>query len=79
MALSWILQDQALADRFLALTGLSPDGLREAVRTRGTQGAVLDFLAGNDGDLLAAADGIGLSPEAIVAARAHLTGRTWQP
>lgn len=79
MALSWILQDETLADRFLALTGLSPDGLREAVTMRETQGAVLDFLAGNDGDLLAAADGMGLSPEAIVAARDDLAGRTWEP
>lgn len=79
MALSWILQDETLADRFLALTGLSPDALRDAVHTRDTQGAVLDFLAGNDGDLLAAADGIGVPPEAIVAARGDLAGRIWEP
>lgn len=79
MALSWILQDETLADRFLALTGLSPDALRDAVHTRDAQGAVLDFLAGNDGDLLAAADGIGVPPEAIVAARGDLAGRTWEP
>lgn len=75
MALSWILQDQALADRFLALTGLSPDTLRAALAERGTQAAVLEFLAGNDGDLVAAADGLGLAPETIVAARDDLAGR----
>lgn len=77
MALSWILQDQTLADRFLALTGLSPDTLRAALAERGTQAAVLEFLAGDDGDLVAAADGLGLAPETIVAARDDLAGRNF--
>lgn len=75
MALSWILQDQVLTDRFIALTGLFPDDLRASLGETGTQGAILDFLAGNDGDLLAAADGLGLKPERIVAARDALSGR----
>ncbi|AKM09297.1 DUF3572 domain-containing protein [Croceicoccus naphthovorans] len=75
MALSWILQDQSLADRFLALTGFSPHSLRTGIGTREVQGAVLDFLAGNEGDLIAAADTLGLAPERIVAARDNLFGR----
>ncbi len=76
MALSWILQDQVLTDRFIALTGLLPDDLRGSLAEPATQGAILDFLAGHDGDLLAAADGLGLKPERIVSARDALTGPT---
>ncbi|HEX2794055.1 MAG TPA: DUF3572 domain-containing protein [Croceicoccus sp.] len=82
MALSWILQDQVLTDRFIALTGLMPDDLRGSLAEPATQGAILDFLAGNDGDLMAAADGMGVRPERIVAARDALTGsnagRGWE-
>lgn len=78
MALSWILQDQALADRFIALTGLSPDILRARIGTREVQGAVLEFLAGNEGDLIAAADALGQKPERIVAARDSLAGGRYE-
>lgn len=77
MALSWILQDQSLAERFLGLTGLSPQVLRARIGTREMQGAVLDFLAGHESDLVAAADSLGLAPERIAAARDILAcGRT---
>ncbi|RVQ69693.1 DUF3572 family protein [Croceicoccus ponticola] len=78
MALSWILQDQTLAERFLDLTGLLPDDLRAGLDRREIQSAILEFLAGNDADLVAAADGLGLAPERIVAARDNLTGRTFE-
>lgn len=74
MALSWILQDEVLTDRFIALTGLFPDDLRGSLAEPATQGAILDFLVANDGDLLAAADGLALKPERIVAARDSLAG-----
>lgn len=77
LALSWILQDQPLADRFMALTGLSPDSLRDELGERETMAAVLDFLSGNDGDLIAAADALGLAPEKIAAAAQELTGRRY--
>jgi len=74
MALSWILQDDSLAERFLALTGLTPDVLRSGIGTRQTQGAVLDFLVGNEADLLRAADDLAIAPERFVAARSALVG-----
>ena len=74
MALSWIMQDQAIATRFLGLTGLSPDGLRAAIAMRETQGAVLEFLAGHERDLVAAAEALDIPPEAIVVARDSLVG-----
>lgn len=74
MALSWILSDEALAARFLSLTGLSPDALRASIATGAVQGAVLDFLAGHESDLVAAAAALDMPPEEIVAAREALTG-----
>lgn len=78
MALSWLLQDPRLADRFLGLTGLSPDDLREGIGTREVQCAVLEFLAGNEGDMIAAADALGLTPELIVKAHGALSGRRYE-
>ncbi|WP_133365975.1 DUF3572 family protein [Qipengyuania sediminis] len=70
-ALGWVLTDQPRADRLLALTGLSPDDLRRGLGERAVLGAVLDFLAGHEADLVAAAVALDLKPEEIArAARA---------
>jgi hypothetical protein len=52
-ALGWILGDPSRADRLLALTGITPDDLRSGLGNPAILGAVLDFLAGNESDLLA--------------------------
>lgn len=67
-ALVWVLQDEARAERFMGLTGLDADDLRERLGTRGVQAAVLEFLAGHEPDMLAAADALDVSPDAIAAA-----------
>ncbi|MDE2301645.1 MAG: DUF3572 family protein [Sphingomonadales bacterium] len=67
-ALGWLLGEEPRADRFLALTGLDPDGLRAALGTRAVQAAVLDFLAAHEPDLVAAAQALGVSPMALVRA-----------
>lgn len=68
-ALAWILADEARAQRFLDLTGLTPDGLRQGLEQAEVQAAVLDFLCGHEPDLIAAAEALGVAPEAIAAAR----------
>ena len=73
-ALSWVLGDDARAERFLALTGLSPDDLRERIDERDLLAAVLRFLEGHEPDLLAAADMLGVPPAAIPEARRRLEG-----
>ncbi|WP_336968069.1 DUF3572 domain-containing protein [Sphingobium aromaticiconvertens] len=73
MALGWIVADSRRADRLLALTGLDADALRAGVNDPTVLGAVLGFLAEHEPDLLACADAIGSSPEALVAARKALT------
>lgn len=71
-ALGWVLSEESRAHRFLDLTGLTPEGLREAVAEPSTHRAVLDFLASHEPDLLAAADALQIAPETFVSARKDL-------
>jgi len=68
-ALAWILSDPARAERFLALTGLSPDTLRASIAEPATHRAVLDFLCAHEPDLVAAAESLGLAPAALAGLR----------
>jgi hypothetical protein len=67
-----VLADQGRSERLLALTGLTPEGLREGLGEGAVLGAVLDFLAAHEPDLVAAADALGVTPHAILAARRSL-------
>ena len=71
-ALAWVLADERRAQRFLDLTGLTPEELRAGIGSAEMQGSVLDFLAAHDPDLVAAAEALGLSPDAIGAANRAL-------
>jgi Protein of unknown function (DUF3572) len=71
-ALVWALSDDARSERLLALTGLTPDGLRAGIGERGMQAAILSYLENHEPDLIACADAIAVSPMAIVAARQEL-------
>lgn len=71
-ALGWILTDADRASRMLALTGLTPDILRDGVSEAATLAAILSFLESHEPDLIAAADHIGVTPENLVRARAEL-------
>ena len=71
-ALGWILADGDRAARMLNLTGLTPDILRNVVTETATQAAILGFLEAHEPDLVAAADHIGVRPEALVRARQEL-------
>ncbi|KLI64873.1 DUF3572 family protein [Aurantiacibacter marinus] len=72
-ALAWILADQARAERFLDLTGLTPDGLRGAVGEVSTHRAIFDFLASHEPDLVGAAQALDVSPEILIRAQEELT------
>lgn len=67
-----MLADQERADRLLALTGLTPEILRERLTDRSVLGAVLEYLAGHEPDLLLAADALNVAPDALVRAREEL-------
>ncbi len=71
-ALAWALMDEKRAERLLALTGLTPEGLRGSINERGTQAAILSFLEAHEPDLIACAAVIGVSPAMLVQARQEL-------
>jgi hypothetical protein len=73
-ALGWTLGDDARAERFLALTGLTPEGLRARLDEPATLAAAIRFLEAHEPDLLACAEAIGVAPADLPEARRRLEG-----
>ena len=71
-ALAATLTDARRAERFLSLTGLSPDGIRFRVTDRSLLAACITFLEGHEPDLVAVAEDVGVKPEALLRAKAEL-------
>ncbi len=71
-ALAATLTDERRAERFLSITGLSPDGIRASLGDRHTLAACLGFLEDHEPDLVAVATAIGQQPATLIAARAEL-------
>jgi hypothetical protein len=71
-ALGWTLSEEARAQRFLALTGLTPDELRAALTEPATLAALIHFLEAHEPDLIACAGALGRSPAELVEARRRL-------
>ncbi len=71
-ALAATLTDERRAERFLSITGLSPEGIRASLGDRHTLAACLGFLEDHEPDLIAVAEAIGEKPATLIAARAEL-------
>jgi hypothetical protein len=71
-ALRWALEDHARADRLLALTGLTPAGLRARAGDAAVLAAVITFLEAHEPDLLACAAALDIAPAELVHARVSL-------
>lgn len=71
-ALAATLTDERRAQRFLDLTGLSPEGIRARISERSLLAACLSFLEAHEPDLVAVSEAIGVKPEALAAARMEL-------
>ena len=71
-ALSLTLSDDARAARLVALTGLTPAGMRERLADRDFLAEVLRFLEGHEPDLIACAGDLGRTPAQLVTAREAL-------
>lgn len=71
-ALAATLTDARRAERFLTLTGLSPDGIRSRLNDRTLLAACIAFLEGHEPDLVAVAGEIGVTPELLLRAKAEL-------
>ena len=73
-ALAQTLSDERRAHRFLDLTGIGTEELRARLGDPALLVALLDFLEAHEPDLVAVAEGIGVAPAQLVAAR-HLLDR----
>lgn len=71
-ALGWALADDKRADRFLALTGLTPATLRARIDDPALLAAGLRFLEAHEPDLIACAEFLELTALEIVEARRRL-------
>jgi hypothetical protein len=71
-ALAWTLGEESRAERFLSLTGLTPETLRARVGERSLLAAVLGFLEAHEPNLVACAEALEIKPDALVAARRRL-------
>ncbi|MDX3973436.1 DUF3572 domain-containing protein [Shinella sp.] len=72
--LGWIASEPELLSRFLALTGVAPTEVRNAVNDPGFLAALVDFLMGHEPTLLAFSAATGVTPETVVRAHAILSG-----
>lgn len=73
-ALAWLAGEEDLFLRFLALSGMTTDQVAAMAGEPGFLGGVLDFLMGNEADLMRFAAESGTRPEAIAAAWHKLNG-----
>lgn len=72
-ALGWVLGDAPRAERFLSLTGLTPEALRAGLGDPAVLAAVLEFLCAHEADLIDAAQALAVAPGDLAAAREKLT------
>jgi hypothetical protein len=68
-AFAFVAGDPERLARFLAITGLRPETIRQAAASPGFYGAVLDHVAADEQLLLALAGALETKPERIMQAR----------
>ena len=73
-ALAATLTDERRAQRFLDVTGIGTDELRERASDPSLLAGVLAFLEAHEPDLIAVAEDVGVPPEQLVRTRAELEG-----
>jgi len=73
-ALSFIAADGKLLERFMGLSGLGAETLRQAAQSPGFLAGVLSFLLNHEPDLIAFCEQTGHQPESIARAFALLPG-----
>lgn len=71
-ALATAISDERRARRFLDLTGIGTDELRERAGDPQLLAALIRFLEAHEPDLVAVAEALNVKPEALVVARRQL-------
>ena len=74
VALGFLAQDPERLGAFLAVSGIGPEMIRRAAADPAFLAGVLDHVASDDSLLLAVAEHAGVRPEAVMRARAALSG-----
>ena len=77
-AISFIVANDVLRDRFLAMTGLDGNELKERLAEEDFLASVLEFLISHEPDLIDFAESIEEKPELIVRAWRQLGGGAGQ-
>jgi hypothetical protein len=77
-ALSFVAAEPERLGRFLALTGIGPEDIRQAAREPGFLSGVLDYVVGDERILKAFAEEAGITPQAVGAALLVLGGPRWE-
>ena len=71
--LGWLANEPDMFGRFLALTGVEPAQVRNAINEPAFLAGMLDFLMNHEPTLLAFCETSGIPPEAVAAASAHFS------
>jgi hypothetical protein len=71
-ALAAVVSDERRAERFLALTGIGTDELRQRAGDPQLLAALIAFLEAHEPDLVAVADQAGVTPSELIEARRAL-------
>ena len=74
--LQFVLADEVLQGRFMSITGITPIDFKQAAHEKEFLGGVLDFLLGNETDLLKFCEEYQIDPEQPSIARRLLPGYT---
>lgn len=72
-ALGWLLGDPVRAQRYLDLTGLDADALRNGLENPVVLSSALDFLANHEPDLVSAAEALAVTPQELIQAAKELS------
>lgn len=72
--LRWLADEPDMLRRFLALSGMHADQLRDAVNDSGFLAGMIDFVMAHEPSLMAFCDATGTSPETVVYAWHHYSG-----
>jgi hypothetical protein len=71
--LGWLANDPDLFGRFLALTGVEPQQVRNAINDPGFLAGMLDFLMNHEPTAVAFCEATNTTPEALTAAWRHFS------
>lgn len=77
-ATGFVVSEDSLRDRFLTLSGLSPDEIRSNLTSTDFQASILEFLISHEPDLISCAEALTEKPETLVQAWRALGGGVGQ-